>query len=222
MFMMVCSTIRRSFGGLLRLIGRFLSWTHGVAATEFALLFPMLLILVLGGYEVSKFVAASTRTTYLANGLVELVSQQTLEVSTRELDRIIELAPLMNPDILYQARVRNRSDFWNIAEVTVSSIKFVKDDDDCEDFCSYTPYLIFSYSRGGRRLSCGVVPIGNEPSQMPAKVVGEGSVVMVEVRIPYLNRFFGVLPANFQFYRKAYLRPRYVAMVKSDFDCSPV
>ncbi len=54
---------------------RFLRSCHGVVATEFALMAPLLLILFMGGFEISRFLLVQQKTEKLAYTMADVVTQ---------------------------------------------------------------------------------------------------------------------------------------------------
>lgn len=209
-----CGSLPLAVAALLR---RLIASNRGVAGTEFALVVPVLLVLLLGGYELSRAIGAATRATYMANGLAELVSQATLELSERDLNRIIETAPLLNPDIIDYAREANRDDFWNVAEIVISSVQYAPLDPDCETACTYQGDMIFSHaSKNATPRSCGPAAAA---ALLPPEVAGKGSLIVVEVAVPYEATFADIAVLPMRFERTVYLRPRYVERIESHSDC---
>ena len=198
---------------------RFMSSKRGVAGTEFALLFPVMLTMLAGGFELSRAVAASTRTTYLSNALVELASQATTRLTTDELNRIIETAALQDPDIMRYADAKGKTDFWAVPKVTISSIVVAKTNPRCVTRCNYEANMVFSYSPSGESRACGKVNYGSGADDLPTRLSGEGSFVVVDLSVPYETIFKQILPASIRFKRTVYLAPRYVDVVQSEDNC---
>lgn len=66
-----------------RLARRFAAQTSGVAAVEFALILPILIVLFLGSVELTNGLTASRKTSQVASTVGDLVSQyRTLECAT--------------------------------------------------------------------------------------------------------------------------------------------
>lgn len=210
--------------GRPRFFSRFLRSTRGNAATEFAILVPVMLMMLLTGYELMSAIGASTRATYLATSLAEMLSQSTLTLSTADADRIIETAPVVDPDILRYAKRNNRSDIWKVADVTLSSVLFTPLVAGCTVNCAYRGDLLFSYSQQGPTRPCGQVVPDSTPmpgsSTLPAEVFGPGSVVVVDVKVPYMPLVSDIFGADFSFQRTVYLRPRYVDRINYVKNCT--
>lgn len=219
MLMRTKQTCAGLLGSLRDVTRRFGQSTDGVAGLEFAVVFPVMLIMLVGGFELSRAIAASTRATYLANSLAELASQATGKLTTNEINRIIETAPLQDPDLVLYAQSRNREDFWNVADITVSSVLFAKTNPSCEHHCSYEGDIVFSYDPRGHGRSCGKVSFGPGANELPASVEGQGSLVVVDIAVPYDTVFREILPVPVKFKRTVYLRPRYIDVVTSTNDC---
>lgn len=77
---------------MIRLIRKWLSARHGSVLVETALLLPLLLILLLGGIEVSRMVMVTYKLQKTAGTVADLVSRQET-VSTTTVDGIFEAIP---------------------------------------------------------------------------------------------------------------------------------
>lgn len=73
------------------LIGRFAGNQRGVSAVEFALCLPVMLLLYLGGIEISQAVSADRKVTLLARSVGDLVAQQSA-VTTTDVGNIFSAA----------------------------------------------------------------------------------------------------------------------------------
>lgn len=214
--MTISRIIAQRFQLFLGLIRRFTASAQGVAGTEFALLLPVMIALIMGGYEFSRAYGASTRTTYLANGLAELVSQSTIDLTDADLNLIIESAPLLNPDIISYARATGRADFWNVAEVVISSVQFSPRDPACTAKCKYEADMVFSHARNGTPKSCTKAAAA---AAVPSQLAGEGSLIVVDIAVPYKPLFTQFVPVSLKFERTVYLRPRYINRVELTKNC---
>ena len=70
---------------------RFRNDRSGVSAVEFALVLPFLLILYLGGTQISQALSADRRVTLLARTLSDLVAQNTT-ITKADVDKIFDAA----------------------------------------------------------------------------------------------------------------------------------
>jgi Flp pilus assembly protein TadG len=75
-----------------RLLRNFARRTEGVAAVEFAFILPVMLLMYLGGVEVSQAVAVDRKVAILARSLGDLVAQVNT-INTSEVENIFNVAP---------------------------------------------------------------------------------------------------------------------------------
>lgn len=72
--------------------------TCGVAAIEFAIIFPLMLIVYVGLVDVSNLISANRRVTLTANTLGDLVTQSPGEVTSAQIEGFFAAAsPIMEP-----------------------------------------------------------------------------------------------------------------------------
>jgi Flp pilus assembly protein TadG len=98
-------------GGLTQTICAFIAAQRGLAAVEFALIFPFMILLYLGGFEVSEAVAAKRQVVLSASTVANLVTQYSTISATQTMPDILNASA----SVLTPFSVAN-------AIVTVSSI----------------------------------------------------------------------------------------------------
>jgi Flp pilus assembly protein TadG len=84
---MLCATL---WGSPLAFARRLASATSGVAALEFALILPVMLVLYVGGVEVTDGLAAKRKVSHAASAISDLVAQDTAIANTAEMQDIFE------------------------------------------------------------------------------------------------------------------------------------
>lgn len=75
----------------------FLSCTRGVAAVEFALLLPVLIVMLLGSFELARYIVASQKLDHLAYTVADVVSQETSVTLAQVEDVMSASAEIMDP-----------------------------------------------------------------------------------------------------------------------------
>ncbi len=80
--------IRRRPGGFRRLAARFARERRGAVLTEFAMAFPILVILILGGFEIGRYVLLQQKLQSVAVETADLVAQSET-ISASDVDNIM-------------------------------------------------------------------------------------------------------------------------------------
>ena len=193
----------------------------GVSAVEFALVAPVLAMMLVGATELSSAITAGNRATYVAEAIAQMVSQAKGPVSQEDMTSFIKSAALIDPDIATYARVAGKANLESAANVAVSSIVFTPKDASCTLDCTFDAHVVFSESLAGSpKRSCGTLMPGNSGlGSLPARIFSPNSLVVVDVETFYrpLMRWF--LPMEISFKRTVYLHPRNVEHVNYRFNC---
>lgn len=71
---------------IVRLLAKFARQTRAVAAVEFAIVLPLMLVLYIGAVEVSTLITADRRVTTIAGTVGDLVSRRNASIDTALLD----------------------------------------------------------------------------------------------------------------------------------------
>ncbi len=72
--------------------GRFAADRRGIAAVEFALMLPVLIGLYLGASELAQYISNSRKVALATRSVADLISRQTLPVTTESLQNTIRAA----------------------------------------------------------------------------------------------------------------------------------
>ncbi|GGE17430.1 hypothetical protein GCM10011390_40670 [Aureimonas endophytica] len=205
---------------MLRTLCRAFRDRRAVAATEFALVLPVLILLVVGLPDLGGAILAAGRATKLAETMAQLVSQSKITLSDTDLDQILGAAPLADPEILTYARAAGVS-IEKAATVIVSSVAFKPTNANCQANCQYKANVVFSRALSGAARPCGALVQGEDGSlfTLPSKVYSANSVVVVDVETHFKPFLADLLFGEMSFKRSAYFRPRYVAQIDSTRNC---
>lgn len=84
-------------GAPLRTLQRFMHDRRGIAATEFALIVPVMLTLLIGSVEVTRGIAADRKVSLVARAVADLTSQSTTVTSTDMTNILDAAAAIMYP-----------------------------------------------------------------------------------------------------------------------------
>jgi Flp pilus assembly protein TadG len=157
--------------------------SRGVAAVEFALLLPILMLLYFGVVELTQGLMTQQRTNHVAAAVGDLVSQSSTLTSADVTDIFSVGAAVMYPYPTTSLKLRVSSLTADIhGNVTVA----------------------WSQASGMTALTKGATV-----AALPTNVIQPGeSVVMSESRYTYASVFGQIMPAPVVFKEKAYLHPR--------------
>lgn len=166
----------------LRWLRRWGADQRGLAAVEFALVAPVMVLLYCGLAELTMAMMAERRQAHAASVIADLVSQTPL-VTPADLTDVFSVgAPILNPFPATGMKMR------------VSSI--VAD-------TNAVPKVAWSAGSGLAKLAV------NTQVTVPNNLLAAGdSVIMAEVQYPYVSPLRIVLPNQMNFSSTFYLRPR--------------
>lgn len=201
----------RASSGLRRWAGA----RSGVAAVEFALLCPALVLLLGGVVELGGAISAGNRATRVADTIGLLVSQAENKLTVGEVDALLRSAALVDTDIGTYARQKGKS-VETAANVTVTSVTFAKSEASCTVNCTYTGKTQFSHAIAGPVHACG--PVSTDA--VPAALVKEGGLIITEVEVFYRPMMTTILGKEISFKRATYFNARFAARIEMEGGCS--
>jgi Flp pilus assembly protein TadG len=176
--------------GILR---RFRRSASGVSAVEFALIAPIMIVLYLGGYELTEGVTISRKVTHVTSVLGDLVAQSEQISSDEMIDVFAAAEAVMNPYPTGEMELR----------ITAISI----DDDGAASV----------------QWSCAqnTDPLTDEDEIIiPADINEDNTeLVLAEVHYPYTPPFGQVVTGDLDLSDIFYLRPRFAAGVAGPDSC---
>lgn len=214
--------VPRILGWIVDAGSRFRRGRDGVAALEFALIAPVLIVLLGGACDFSGAMTTANRATYVAEGIAQMISQTKDTVDSSTMGEFIRTAPLLDPDILAYARRSGTTDLTKAVNVVVSSVVFIPKVSGCIDSCEYDAQTVFSTTVGGWSVRpCGALGAGTGSlSKLPKEAFGPSPLVVVDVEMFYRPLMSIFLPSSMSFKRTAFFRPRNVQRINSTSNCS--
>ncbi|MGH6836946.1 MAG: TadE/TadG family type IV pilus assembly protein [Methylocella sp.] len=206
---------------LHRRAGKFWRTQQAIAAVEFALVLPFLVILMLGSVEAARLTISARNVTLVATTAVEMLTQNgTGTVNYIDLHFAQDSTMVIFPQILQDSSQKGIS--WgkdisiSMASVCFTSTAKAPCTPACTSNCTFANVV---WNSGSNKRTCGVnlTPVADTsaPSKatLPADVFGPGSLLVVDITFNYTPIFglgiFGTIPIA----RSAYLAPRYVPLV---------
>ena len=201
---------------------------QAIAATEFALVLPLLVILMLGSVETARAIISARSVTLVATTAVEMLSENgTGKVNYVDLHFATDSTMVIFPQMLQDA-ARKGISWKNDISVSIAGVLFSGLPANCTTSCtSYIANVV--WNSGPNKRTCGVAltsaPDTAAPSKttLPADVFpvapSQGALlIVVDIVYNYTPIFgstftalfgsplFGTIPIA----RSAYLAPRYV------------
>ncbi len=160
---------------------------RGVAAIEFAFILPVLLVLLLGTFEISKYIQTNNQVVRTVSMIGQMASQLPASAQAGDVQRIWSAAPLIAPEALRTAERLGRGGWSDALSVTITSIAFTKRDSACQTACEYEGNV--AWSVGQSPVACGKIPSGAAVAPtsetIPSELYGSGSVLFVRATLPY-------------------------------------
>jgi hypothetical protein len=194
----------------------------GVAAVEFALIAPVMLFLLLVGFDVGRFVLATERVERVAGSVSQMLAETAPSapgstvgyVSANDLLFFWNSAMFTFPDVLTASNAEN-TNWWNLLDVEMSSIKFNVTPANCTSSCTYTPKVLWSLGARacGSTITAASDTAGYSPTTLPADVFGPNSIIVVDVAYSWSPTVAAAYLPSIQIERSAYLTPRSVQTV---------
>jgi Flp pilus assembly protein TadG len=173
-------------------IAQFICRSDGVAAMEFALNLPLLLLLSFGGFEVSRLLLIQQKTDKIAYIVADVISQSTTStLSNAQITQIMTAA----------AQVMNPMTFGPNGYVIVNSVTKTGNN---------SPKVSWQRTGGGTMTKTSQVGAVNGTATLPGGItlVDKDNVIIVEVFYNYTPLFGAGYVASKQFYRTAIYKPR--------------
>ena len=187
---------------------RFARAASGVAAVEFALILPLMLLMYLGSTEVTQGLMASRNATLTARTLADLVSQEQNNVPVT--DAILSQAFTASNAIMAPFPS-------NALAMTITSVEFVADSNSPTGYDA-KPRWIATQNGGAPRPCAILTPVADgsspSPTTMPKGVYAQGSLIVADIIYTYRPTFGGAyfamnqIPSFLTYIHSAYMRPR--------------
>lgn len=195
---------------------------RAIAATEFALMLPFMMILMVGSFELSQGMKAARKITLVADTVGELLSQNgTGTVGSADLSFAQDSAMLIFPDILAPSAARGVTwdqDPASDIKISMSGVAITLHVPGCTSNCLYDAKV--AWTAGPNPRPCGTVltPVPNSalPSSttLPTDTINPSFLIVVDAAYDYKPSFGVVLTGSFPLKRAAYFAPRNVNAVK--------
>lgn len=160
----------------------------GAVVVEFAVVVPVMLLMILATFEISKFVQTNNQVVQTAAMTGQMISQLPGRATVSEVQRIWSAAPLIAPEAQRMADRQGAQSWSEVFDVTITSIVFQKSEAACEADCAYEANV--AWSVGQTPMACEEVALvgeDDEPAEtaVPEALVREGSALLIQTSLPY-------------------------------------
>jgi Flp pilus assembly protein TadG len=175
-------------------VHRFAAASNGMAATEFAILTPVLIVMLVGVTELTDAYDANTRTTAVASTAADLMAQEKIVCDAERDDAFAALYAIMYPypttnmDIVISSLIDNGNDTVKVA------------------WSDATPGATARTVNSAVTIPPGLVPAGE-------------SVIMAEVTYTYSSPMGFFFPEPFDMTDTYYLHPRKTDQIEREASC---
>lgn len=214
---------------------RFLAAEAGTSAIEFALVLPVLALIMLAGLQVVLYVNATRRVEMAANAISEMISQAApatasstiATVNAADLHFSYDSALVSFPYLMRDAS-RKGIPWWQDITIDYASIQFTQISPLCtgaadQSACYLASVVWTSTGTAGNNSRPCLVPqvAANDtatPSRqtLPRSVFGPGSIIAVDVSFTFVPTFGSQFLPPIQINRSVFVQPRYASLVKFD------
>lgn len=204
----------------------------GIAAVEFAVIFPVLLILMLGGIQLVTFINATRKVELVATSISEMISQASpplgstiATVNTQDIRFSWDSAMLIFPYLMTDAARKNISSSNDI-EIDYASIKFTNTSNSCgsnaDKSSCYVANVVWTSPGSGSNYRPCILPqqptssTTPSPATLPNNVFGPESLVAIDVVFNFQTTFGSQIIGPQRIARSVYVQPRYATLIKFD------
>lgn len=187
-----------------------------VAAIEFAIIMPLLVLFMLAGAEAARFIYISRSLTNLAYSLATRTAERTTPYNFNDVVFDYYSTVVTMPFLLGDSASRGTQWNYDVA-ITLSSIIFTPTKAGCTSNCTYTAKVAWSVNSpiAGQR-SCTVPPTAvadtatTTLTTLPQDIYASGSIIVADVVYAYTPIFGSKLIPAVSIRRSYFMQPRYL------------
>lgn len=207
---------------------------RGVSAVEFALVAPVLLLLLLAGFQLVLYINAMRRVELIAASISEMISQAsppsgstTASVNQLDLHFAFDSTLVLFPYVMKDAARRNVA-WWQDITIDFAGIQFQSNGLSCgsnaDQSACYVAMVGWTSTgtAGANYRPCTVpqTPVDNSAapsrSALPRSLYGSGSVIAVDVSFTFTPTFGAKFFPALTIARSVFVQPRYAKYITYD------
>jgi Flp pilus assembly protein TadG len=184
---------------------------QGLAALEFALVVPLLVMALVGFSEIDRYAATTRQLESSANAISQMLTQST-SVTNGDLNFAYDSLTVLFPRVLDDS-ARKGARWRDDISVAMSSVAFAKTNPACATNCAYTAQV--AWSGGSAKRPCATplksAPNASRPSstELPADAFGPNALVAVDLEFTYAPLFAAKLFGPVTIKRSGFMQARY-------------
>jgi Flp pilus assembly protein TadG len=187
----------------------------GLAAVEFAVALPLLLVVLLGFFEFDRYVTMTRKLETTAASIAGIITQSQSGIITPvDVTFAQDATVVLFPAVLADS-VRKGVSWSNDIAISMSSIVFSKANPTCSSNCSYNAQVAWSSGPKTASRPCNTllqpVPDAQQPSPttLASDAFGPVPVMAVDLSFNYTPLFAASLMPPLTIKRSAFMQPRY-------------
>jgi Flp pilus assembly pilin Flp len=187
----------------------------GVSAIEFALIAPILILLMMASVELQRYLRIDRQLANSAENVASLIAQRPGPLTgwniSEDFDSTFQTFP--------EAAIRAAPGPWfNAMGYMITHAAFSTTVAGCTANCAYKANVAWLWGRGtgapGMTRRCGeltAAPAGAAPSgsTLPATMFGPGSIIIVDLSFDFVPVFGASFISPIQMFKQAYAFPRF-------------
>jgi hypothetical protein len=189
----------------------------GMAGSEMATIAPVMILLALGGTDLTRYVIATEQISKAASTIGQMLTENTSgSVNYVDLQFYHDSVMVIFPGVLSDA-AQQGSSWTNDISISMASVKFTASGGSCGSSCTYTPKVVWTGGSNPRPCNTVFTPVADaatpSPTSLPQDLYGPGSIVVIDITYNYHPWFGSYLGASIPVARSAFLAPRYVSLI---------
>ena len=199
------------------LVRRFLVRIDATSAVEFALILPLLLMLLLGSAEFNRYYRYARHLEYAADTAANMTAQRQAPLTLRDLNFDLNTASWVFRELITEAPASTI--WWQKMGHQFTMVVFTPTVANCKTNCSYVANVAWVWPEYKIKLdglirSCGALqPAADDAapsgSAIPARLFGPGSLLVVDMTFDYKPQFGAGFIKPIRLTRQAFYAPRF-------------
>jgi len=214
---------------------RFTASRDAASAIEFALVLPVLILLMLAGLQLVLYVNATRKVERIAASIGQMISEATppsnattvASVNAGDLHFSYDSTLVLFPYIMSDAAGKNIA-WWQDINIDYASIQFhPKQGKSCSGYDQSACYNASVVWTSGSMMGTNYRPCGpnqiaaddtapSSPTTLPRSVFGPGSIIVIDAVFNFVPTFGAKFLPPIRIAKSVFLQPRYASLITYD------